>query len=184
MSFPTHPYISQIPKSVTHFLLLNSIIKAAIELDRTHENLLSYTTIYLLVCLLPVLEDLGEKAFMLFVYAVRELDTMVWWQLCGCALDTGGTKCSSMLLTSPCHTHSSSAHRVLSVEAPGHGCSQTAVTGRGQMFAGTGRQSPHFCTLVADDRTETLMSSSLHSCFRSSESQCLDSGARWELLDE
>lgn len=106
-----------------------------------------------------ILEDLGEKAFMLFVYAALDLDTMVWWQLHGCALDTGGTKCSSVLLTSPCHTHSPSAHWVLSVEAPGHGCCQTAVTGRGQMFAGTGRQGPHFCTLVADDRTETLMPS-------------------------
>lgn len=56
-----------------------------------------------------------------------------------------------------------------------------AVTGRGQMFAVTGKLGPHFCTLVADDKTETLMSSSLHSCFRGSESQCLDSGARWEL---
>lgn len=169
---------------MTHLLLLNPIIKAAIELDRTHENLLPYTTIYLLVCLLPVLEDLGEKAFVLFVYAALELDTTVWWQLRGCALDTGGTKCSSMLLTSPCHTPTPSAHQVLSVEAPGHGCSQAAVTGRGQMFAGTGRQSPHFCTHVADDRTETLLSSSLHSCFRSSASQCLDSGVRWELLEE
>lgn len=89
---------------------------------------------------------------MLFVYAALDLDTVVWWQLHGCALDTGGTKCSLVLPTSPCHTHSPSGHWVLSVEAPGHGCCQTAVTGRGQMFAGTGRQGPHFCTLVADDR--------------------------------
>lgn len=50
-----------------------------------------------------------------------------------------------------------------------------------QMFAVAGKLIPCFCTLVADDGTEMLMSWSLHSCFCGSESQCLDSGTRGEL---